>query len=406
MRVLVLNHNLAGRGAWFRARAIARCLHQDGHDITFVYTGEGYYRRRGLRRGTRWTEWGSPAWDPLRGHGEGYGPLGLLDRLGLGDDPYDLVYTFSHKPVDAWIARWVRRRRHAFWIADWCDLWQSQRGGLLDRRHWSRPFPPHASGWRAPLHEWLSRHEDAHELSAARRADAVSIIARPMRSWARRLGRQEDDVLFLPTPAESAAPPICRQEAREPLRLAHDTPVAAYVANVTPDNRLLGMALERVWARRPDLVFLSMGPPWFRDLAAMAPHERAGRLRDLGRVDPADLPNVLAAADFAVSPLRDLPFNRCRWPHKMLDYFSAGLPVAANDVGEVGRYLRERQAGVLGPPTPAGLASAMLRLVEDDEVRKETAQAAQHARNRDFSPARIRQRLRAFLGSRGLPPVN
>ncbi len=402
MRILVLNHNLRERGTWFRAREVARGLHARGHDVTFVYTGEGWYRPRRDAPEDRWTEFGTPSWTPLRDAGEGYSPLGLLHRAFALRGRFDLVYTFSHLPVDQATAR-LLARRCGFWMTDWCDLWNSRRGGLLDLSHWPRPIPARMRGVVGGLRRASFRIDDALESSAARSADSVSIIATPMRAYTRKLGIPDSRVLHLVSGADiERIRPLDRDACRRELDLPADRLILGYVANVTPDNEQLEGALRIVWKERPDLLVASVGPRWYADRGPIARAVREGRLIDRDRQPFAEIPRYLGAADFVVMPLRDLPFNRCRWPNKFGDYMAAGRATATCAVGDMARVCRRGNAGVAGPPTAQGLASAILELANDSDRRAQCGvDARRHAETHLSWPGRI-ESLAAFLARQGV----
>lgn len=402
MRILVLAANPSERGTWFRAREIARGLWRRGHDVTFVCTGAGYYRPREIHRETRWHEWGSASWQPLHPV-EGNSALGFLQRLARLLGRWDLVYTFSHHPVDQGPAR-LLRRPGGFWMTDWCDLWNSRRGGILDRRYWANPSPPVTRGWRGLLLPRQYAFEDLCEAAAATDADAVSIISSPMEREARRLGVPRGRILHLASGADTMRiQPRERGECRRALGLPEGGPVAGYIANYTPDNALLCSALERTWRAHPELTVLSAGPRWYRDDDAAGRAAADGRLRDFGPRPFAEIPLYLGACDFLVMPLSDAPLNQCRWPNKFGDYLAAGRPVATNDVGDIGAVMRRWPLGRAGVPTADGLAGAMEALLAATEAERGEmgARAREVAVERLSWESRI-ARLVRFLKARGL----
>jgi glycosyltransferase involved in cell wall biosynthesis len=401
MRVLILNHNLPERGTYFRARRVAEGLHARGHEVTFVCSGNGWYRSRTRERGERWKHWESPSWAPLHFE-EGLSPLGLLARALRLRRKWDLVYTFSHFPVDQWTVKLLGRHAH-FWMTDWCDLWNSREGGLHDWRLWSRPLPPWTEGWRGKLTQASYRLDDRLEASAARQADAVSIIASPMRRWTRRLGVDDSRVLHLVSGADTQGiTPQDRDYCREKIGLGKVRHCAGYVANVSPDNRQLEKALRMVWDAEPGLVLISVGPRWFESDGPMAPYLRSGQLVDFGRQPFRDIPFYMGAADFLVMPARDVPFNQCRWPNKFGDYMAASRATATTAVGDMGRVVRRYKIGVAGSPSPDGLADAMLKLAHDPQMRFACGANARRTAETAFSWDRKIHRLVKFLHSRGV----
>jgi glycosyltransferase involved in cell wall biosynthesis len=400
-RILVLNANIRERGTWFRARKVARGLYHRGHDVTFVCQGEGWYRPRVRQNRPRWFEWETASWSPLRVE-EGHAPLAVLQRILKLRGHWDLIYTFSHLPVDSAVAHLVRDST-TFWMTDWCDLWNSTEGGIHDMRYWPRPLPPFLTGWKGVYTRFSHRLENALERQVAIDADAVSIIASPMLAETRRLGIADSKVLHLISGADTRnIRPLEQEVARRALGLDPADLIAVYVANFTPDNAQLEKALESAMARHPRLKVLSVGPRWYDDKGFIASQVKAGRMLDMGRRPFAEIPVFLGAADFLLMPIRDTPLNRCRWPNKFGDYMASGRPTATTLVGDMGRVCRERQVGIAGPPTPKGLAEAICELAADPELRQRLGANALHTAEHQFSWASRIKRLVAFLKTHGV----
>ncbi len=84
----------------------------------------------------------------------------------------------------------------------------------------------------------------------------------------------------------------------------------------------------------------------------------------------AELPPYLQAADVGLLPFADKPLNWARFPIKLGDYLAAGLPVLTNAVGEMGRIVRDEDAGEVTGSDPRAYAAGMARML-DDQVRLE-----------------------------------
>ncbi|MCC6547194.1 glycosyltransferase [Candidatus Sumerlaeota bacterium] len=403
MNILVLNHNLRERGTYFRSREVARGLHARGHDVTFVGTGHGYYRARKVEEGERWAHWETANWSLLRSGGEGFSQIGQIQRyLLFRGKTWDFIYTFSHTPVDQGAARMLRRKS-TFWMTDWCDLWNSECGGLHDSRYWSQPLPEWMSGLRGAAMRASFRMEDKMETCAAVDADAVSIIVEPMREHTRALGIADERVLHLVSGADTKSiTPLDRNDCRAELALPKERTIIGYIANATPDTEQLVDAMKIVWEANPGVMMFSVGPRWYQESGVIGQAKKEGRMLDFGFRPFAEIPRYLGASDLLVMPLRDLPFNRSRWPNKFGDHMAAGRATAACAVGDMKRIIDEHAVGCAGEATAEGLAGAILRLVENRELREACGANARVAAERHFSwPGQI-ERLAGFLKTRGL----
>jgi O-antigen biosynthesis protein len=76
--------------------------------------------------------------------------------------------------------------------------------------------------------------------------------------------------------------------------------------------------------------------------------------------------------DFAVAPLQDTRFNRCKSDLKFLEYSALGLPGVYSDVG-VYESCRHEQNALLVGNDPESWAAAIARLASDDELRERLA---------------------------------
>lgn len=56
-------------------------------------------------------------------------------------------------------------------------------------------------------------------------------------------------------------------------------------------------------------------------------------------------------------------------PIKLLDYMSVGLPVVANNIGGWSRIIKEEEIGILTDDDPVDFASAILRLINNEDLR-------------------------------------
>jgi glycosyltransferase involved in cell wall biosynthesis len=110
-----------------------------------------------------------------------------------------------------------------------------------------------------------------------------------------------------------------------------------------------------------------------------------GRIHFLGQ--RSDVPQILAAADVFV-----LASQNEGNPLSVMEAMAAGLPVVATAVGGIRELVANQQTGLLVTPGhDAGLAAAMLLLLQNLEMRRGMAVAAAQHAMRTFSAARMAQ---------------
>jgi processive 1,2-diacylglycerol beta-glucosyltransferase len=80
--------------------------------------------------------------------------------------------------------------------------------------------------------------------------------------------------------------------------------------------------------------------------------------------------------DFAVAPLLDEPFARCKSDLKYLDYAALGIPAVFSDVRSYRETVRHRETGLVVPNEPDAWAAALEELAGDGALRGRLAHAA------------------------------
>ena len=165
-----------------------------------------------------------------------------------------------------------------------------------------------------------------------------------------------------------------REEARAELGLRPGQVVVCTVANLRwqkgyPD---LLEAARRVIDDGCDVVFLAVGqgPLEYELLARRAALGLEKQFRLLGH--RTDTYRILAASDiFVLASLHE------GYPIVVLEALAAGLPVVATDVGAVPTTVTDGVEGlVVSTADPTQLASSLLRLVHDPELRRRMGEAA------------------------------
>ncbi len=278
--------------------------------------------------------------------------------------PWDIVHAFDSRPTVIYPAL-TAQKQGAQLILDWSDWFG--RGGAVEER--KNPL------LRAVLRPLETFYEEHYRL----RADGATVITSALRKRLEGMGYPKGRILSLrngvyPERFHIASP----EEARAALGLlpvldALDTPIIGYLGNLFPrDARLLLEAFIRVQKVLPNAHLAIIGDPKTR-----LPFARG--LIQAGFVASDALGTWLSACDVLALPLNDTVANQGRWPSKLGDYFAAGRPVVACDVGDVGAVLRETEAGVATRPTAEALAEGLATLLRDAALRREMGAAARRA---------------------------
>jgi glycosyltransferase involved in cell wall biosynthesis len=371
MRVLMLNHNVAGRGTYFRCMAYARHLVRKGHRVDVMTISPD--RRRGFRttEAEGVTVIHSP--DLMWGLGRtGWDPWDALQRCRrLSGEKYDIVHGFDGRPVVRYPARYLQRRGVPY-VSDWADWWG--RGGVIAERK------------SALLRRYFAPIETYYEESCRPLADHVTAISSALVERALGLGVEATRVSRLPGGAEpDRVRPMDPGPGRARLGLGEDVPLVAYAGFVQYDIEYILQAFTLVHERIPSSRLLLVGPRIDAQLGLLNAETRAAVIQ-AGILAQADTLVHLAAADVLLLPFLPKQANLGRWPNKAGEYMCLGKAIVTNAVGDV-REVVDAGAAVGTEPTPEAFAAAAVALLEDGDARTRQGQEARRAAQETFDYA-------------------
>jgi glycosyltransferase involved in cell wall biosynthesis len=276
---------------------------------------------------------------------------------------YDVVYAtglhaaavagarLAHRPVVVKIvgdSSWERGRRLGLTTAEFLDYQQQQP------RHWK------LRAMRV-LRNWTVRN-----------ASAVSVpsysLLGTVRSWLP--ADQADDVMVIPNGVRP--PPASRRRATDKGGLSLQ---AVYVGRLV-DLKRVDILVDAV--ARVDNVHLDV----FGDGPERAQLERRSkengtveRVRFRGAVEHDRILRALVDADVALnaSPHEGLP-------HSVLEALVCGTPVIVSPAGGTTEVVRDGREGLLvDPPSVEGFATALARVRDDDDLRRQLDNQAKQA---------------------------
>ena len=373
MNILMFTHARSRTGTWYRVFNLAVGLVRRGHSVRIAKLGlQRLVPRETIEDGVSVIDlprlWGSSLFEDATRM-----PQDIVGRLALQVfGPYDIVHAFTHH-LNALLPALMgsRLRRGTTVLGDRDDLWSE--GGLLGP-------PPDAGPWsrRANyrFHAWT-------EHNMGRWLGAMTVASDDLLKRVLATGVPADRVrkVINGCPIDRIAPGD-RAVARARLGLPRDRQIALFVGVGQYDVDLILDALRELKQRnagKPLPLTVLVGPhadsmrTWAEDRGVSEDVVTTGFLPD------AQLPTYLQAADVGLLPFADKPLNRARFPIKLGDYLAAGLPVLTNNVGEMGRIVREEDAGEVTESDPWSYASGLSRILESAsrlEGYRERARAA------------------------------
>lgn len=240
-----------------------------------------------------------------------------------------------------------------------------------------------------------------------RLADAVTV-------WGEALGRAHPGAarlgerliaVYPPVDADEFGPdPAVRDAARARLRVPDGAPLIGTVGVLNPQkgHEYLIRAAEIVAASHPRLAVRILGAPspahagYDRRLRAEARARGMGSPERLDFLDPGTgVRDLLQGLD--VFLLTSVPRSE-GMPTAVLEAMACGKPVVATDVGAVRELVEDGVTGLVVDPEDArGIAAAMIRLLDDRELRGAMGAAGQRRAAEHFGLERLADlHLRAY----------
>lgn len=234
--------------------------------------------------------------------------------------------------------------------------------------------------------KWLFAFQ---ERMLTRWADGVTVASRALESLAWGMGADKDRTLYLPN-GPVLRPVGDRQRGRLRFGISDDTPVLLlYTRFFEFSQQRLHTIVEQLCLRLPNLKVLVVGKgPQGEEKELEQAAIRAGFYKNLvlaGWVKPDLLPDCLAAADAAFYPFDDTLVNRTKCPAKLAELAAAGIPLAAERVGQIGEYLQHGVSALLVEPGDLeGMVESVMQLLTDSERASRLGREASRRLRVDF----------------------
>lgn len=306
-----------------------------------------------------------------------------------GSLPADIVFATSTPLTIALPGAYAARRRQVPMVFEVRDLWPE--------------LPIAVGALRSPLTQRAAR---TLERFAYRWSQHVVALSPGMKDGVVRSGYPENRVTVIPNSADlEFFDPTAQDPA--PFRAAHpelgEDPLVVYTGTMGAINGVDYLPRIAAAARDQGLGFQSVvvGRGGCED----AVRREAERLGVLGvnfhlypPVPKAAVPNVLAAADVALSLFVDLEPMWANSANKFFDALASGTPVAINYGGWQAELLRESGAGIVMPPNdPAEAARRLATFLAEPERVTQAGRAARTLAEQYFSRDHLASQLEQVL---------
>jgi glycosyltransferase involved in cell wall biosynthesis len=235
--------------------------------------------------------------------------------------------------------------------------------------HWDRPFRLRSLFVKA-------------EAVNLRHADLVVVVSEVLRQALLERGVEDERILVQPNGVDPDRyhPGLDGSAVRRRLGIESRL-VIGFIGTfgVWHGAPVLARAARQVLAERPEARLLFVGDGKERPECEAILADRGDRVVFAGAVPQAEGPEHLAAMDVLVAP--HVP-NRdgSRFfgsPTKLFEYMAMGRAIVASRLEQIGEVLEDGVTALLVPPgDEAALARALVRLVDDDGLRRRLGEAA------------------------------
>ncbi|MBI3977516.1 MAG: glycosyltransferase family 4 protein [Chloroflexi bacterium] len=219
--------------------------------------------------------------------------------------------------------------------------------------------------------------DDRMNLELYRRAAAVVALTEEEKRFYVRNGVGAERVHVI-----GVAPSIATAFDAEGFRSRHGLsgPIVLFVGRkeAYKGYRALLQAAPLVWERAPAAHVVLMGP---RLEACEDPALKDRRVLDLDRVDDVEKTSALAAADILCLPSASESFGVV-----FLEAWSLGRPVIGGNIPTTRELVDDGRDGLLTDRTPEGVAAAILRLLEDPDLRRRLGEAGRRKVAERYAP--------------------
>ncbi|HEY6871431.1 MAG TPA: glycosyltransferase family 4 protein [Geobacteraceae bacterium] len=212
------------------------------------------------------------------------------------------------------------------------------------------------------------------------RMRGVTVASRMLEDIVLGMGLGRERVLYLPNCVDDQ-PRGDGRRVRERHGIGPGVPVLLlYTRFFEFSQEKLHSVFAEVHRRVPEVRFLVVGKGRANEEEQLVAASLERGFRDAlvlaGWVEPAELPDYLAAGDVAIYPFADTLVNRAKCPAKLTELLRAGVPVVADRIGQIPEYVAPELHHVLcAPDNWDEMAAKSAELLHDEERRRRVSSA-------------------------------
>jgi glycosyltransferase involved in cell wall biosynthesis len=216
------------------------------------------------------------------------------------------------------------------------------------------------------------------EMAAYRAADAVVVVSEGFKANIAARGIAEGKIHVIPNGVDLTrfSRRLPNQEIRARLGATEGEAVVLYIGAHGLSHGLESVAecAARVQDDPIHFAFVGEGAAK-RKLLERVTQLHLTNVTTLPGVPSEEVPDIVAAADICLVPLRDVPLFATFIPSKMFEFMAAEKPIIGSVRGEPAEILQAAGALVVEPEDPVALAHAIQKLANDPGLRHQIGEA-------------------------------
>lgn len=246
---------------------------------------------------------------------------------------------------------------------------------------------------------------EALELALYRQSAAVVTVTEAFRQDIIRRGLPPEKVhvIFNGADTQTFRPDIDGQKIRVELGLGNKFLVSYLGSHGISHGLSAVLDAAHMHGDRQEILYLLVGEGAEKE-ALQAKRDELGltNVLMLPHQSPERMPELYAASDVCLVPLRDVPIFETFIPSKMFEILAMGRPLIGSVRGEAQAILERSGGALLIPPEdPQALVSAIDSLASNPARRAEMGQAGRAFLEANFSHAALAERYLEVLGGIG-----
>ena len=298
--------------------------------------------------------------------------------------PADVVVVSSPTFFAIFSAWFIARWRRARFVVEVRDLWPAifVELGILRNR-------------------WLIRVLEALELAAYRASDAVVVVSEGFEANVvdRGIDPAKVHVVRNGVDLDAFVPVAADPSVKRSLGATGSETLVLYLGahGISHGLETVALAAAKLVGEPIHFAFVGEGAAK-RRLAERVAELELANVTMLDGVPHERVPELLAAADICLVPLRDVPLFSSFIPSKIFEYFAAGKAVVGSVRGEPSAILSAGGAVVVDPEDALALADAVKSLAGYPGRRAAMGAQARRYVAANFDRRQLAERYRSILG--------